>query len=402
VFGPDRKSVTITFRKPFAGWKDLFAGAVGVLPMHALQGTDYTKDFINDLKNPKTGQQISDGPFLFKSWAKGSQMVFVRNPKYWGPKPKLSSIIFRFLTDTNTEIQQVRGGEVDAIYPQPQLPLAALRGQSGLTVQSGLGTQYEHIDIQFGPKGNPLARNPWIRQALMMSIDRNEILSKLFTQLNPKLKPLDNVLYLSNSPSYQAHFNAWNYNPTKAAQLLTKHGCAKGGDGIWACNGTRLSFSFESTKGNQLRELAFQVIQARLKTNGIEVTNNFKPSNIAFGQDLTAGTWDLFMFAWVGSPDPGGNTPIWSCPNKGGTSNFMNYCNAKATALLQKADTTVDPDQRVSVENAADALIAKDVPTVPLYQKPTFLVFHTYVAGMADNATQDGPFWNTQNWSMNK
>jgi peptide/nickel transport system substrate-binding protein len=403
VFGPGRKSVTFTFSKPFADWKDLWAGAVGVLPMHALQGTDFTNDFINDLKNPKTGESISDGPFILKSWSKGSQMVFVRNPKYWGPhKAYLNSLIFRFLTDSNTEIQQVRGGEVDAIYPQPQLPLAALRGQSGLSVDSNLGSQYEHIDIQFGPKGNTLARNPWVRQALMMSIDRNEVLSKLFSKLNPKLKPLDNVLYLTNSPSYRPHFNKWNFNPTKAAQLLTSHGCTKGGDGIYSCLGKRLSFSYESTKGNQLRELAFQVIQARLKSNGIEVTDNFKPSNIAFGQDLTAGTWDLFMFAWVGSPDPGGNTPIWSCPNKGGTSNFMNYCNAKMTSLLQKADTTLDPDQRVSTENAADALIAQDVPSVPLYQKPTFLVYHTYVMGMGDNATQDGPFWNSQGWWLNK
>lgn len=399
VFGAGRKSVTFTFRKPFAGWKDLFAGAVGVLPMHALQGTNFTKDFINDLKNPKTGQPISNGPFMLKTWAKGSQMVFVRNPNYWGPhKAFLDQIIFRFLTETNTEIQQVRGGEVDAIYPQPQLPLSSLRGQSGLKVVSSLGSQYEHIDIQQGPKGNPLAKNAWARQAVMMSIDRNEILKKLFSKLNPKLRPLDNVLYLSSQPSYKPHFNQWNYNPAKAAQLLESNGCTKGGDGVYSCNGKRLSFTFESTKGNQLRELAFQVIQARLKSNGIEVTNRFKPSNIAFGQDLTAGTWGMFMFAWVGSPDPGGNTPIWSCPKQGGTSNFMNYCNAKATALLRKGDTTLDPDQRVSTVNAADALIAADVPTVPLYQKPTFLVYHSNVKGIADNATQDGPFWNSQNW----
>jgi peptide/nickel transport system substrate-binding protein len=403
VFGPGRKMITLTFAKAYADWKDMFTGAVGVLPAHALQGTDYTKAFINDFKNPKNGKEIASGPWMFKSWSKGSQLVLVRNPNYWGPhKAYLNQLIFRFLTDSNTEIQQVRGGEVDAIYPQPQLPLAELRGQSGLKVISNLGSQYEHIDLQFGPKGNPLTRNPWVRRALMMSLDRNEILQKLFLKLNPKLKPLDNVLYLANSPSYKAHFNSWNYNPSKAAQLLQSHGCAKGGDGIFACNGTRLSFSFESTKGNQLRELAFQVIQARWKANGIEVTNNFKPSNIAFGQDLTAGTWDMFMFAWVLSPDPGASKPIWSCPNKGGTSNFMGYCNAKATALMDKADTILEPDQRAATENAADALIGNDVPSIPLYQKPTFLVFHDNVQGMVDNVTLQGPFYNSEDWWLNK
>jgi peptide/nickel transport system substrate-binding protein len=395
------KTVTFTFKQPFAGWKDLFTGPLGVLPSHALAGEDYTKVLINNLDNPKTNQPLGSGPFLVKAWAKGSQLTLVRNPNYWGPhKAYLNSVIFRFLTDSNTEIQQVKGGEVDAIYPQPQLPLSELRGAAGLKVQSSLGSQYEHIDIQLGPKGNPLARNPWVRRALMMSIDRNEILKTLFSKLNPNLKPLDNVIYLNNQSTYQAHFNKWNFDPKKAQALLESHGCKKGSDGIYSCNGTRLTFSFESTKGNQLRELAFQIIQARVKQSGIELTNNFKPSNIAFGQDLSAQTWDLFMFAWVGTPDPNGNTAIWSCPNKGGTSNFMSYCNISATNLMHKADGELNPTKRAALENQADAIIGNDVPSIPLYQKPTFLVYHDYVKGMQDNPTNMGPFYNAETWWM--
>jgi peptide/nickel transport system substrate-binding protein len=217
------KTVTMQFSKPFAGWKDLFSGALGILPKHALKGQDLTKVFINDLNNPRNGKPIASGPFMFKSWAKGSQLSVVRNPTYWGKhKAYLNSVVFRFLTDTNTEIQQVRGGEVDAIYPQPQLPLADLRGASGLQVQSSLGAQYEHIDIQLGPKGNALAKNDWIRQALMMSIDRNEILKTLFAKLNPNLKPLDNVIYLNNQSTYQPHFNKWNFNQAKRRRCLSR------------------------------------------------------------------------------------------------------------------------------------------------------------------------------------
>ena len=50
-----------------------------------------------------------------------------------------------FRTDTDTEIQAIRGGEVDAIYPQPQLQLAALRGQSGLAVQTHQGAIIERL-----------------------------------------------------------------------------------------------------------------------------------------------------------------------------------------------------------------------------------------------------------------
>lgn len=393
----NNKAVTFTFKQNYADWKDLFST---ILPQHALAGTDFTTDFINDLKNPKNGQEISDGPFVFSSWNHGSDMTLVRNPKFYGHKAKLSSIVAKFLTNSNTEIQAVKGGEVDAIYPQPQLPLADLKTTPGLTVQSHLGPIYEHIDIQVGPHGNPLAKFAWVRQALMMSINRAALVKAVFSTLNPSLTPLGNVIYLNNQPAYVDHFKIWNYNPTKATQLMTSHGCTKGSDGIYSCKGTRMSFQFESTAGNQLRVLAFSVIQQQLKAQGIEVVNNFKPSNIYFGSDLPNGNTELAMFAWSGGVDPAPNTSIWSCANDGGTQNYMGFCDPKVDALFKKGNAELNPTVRKKYYNQADFLIAKDLPTIPLYQKPTFLVFKNAVKGMSDNTTQAGPMWNAENWSI--
>ena len=394
------KAVTFTFAKPYAGWKDIFSY---ILPSHLLQGADFNTVWNDAIVNPKTGKPVSNGPFTLTRWQKGSSITLVRNPQWWGPhKARLSSIVYRFLTNTSTEIQQVRGGEVDAIYPQPQLQLAELRSASGLVVKSSLGATWEHIDIQQGPKGNPLAKNLWVRQALMLSIDRQQLLKALFGKLNPGLKTLNNTLYLNNQPGYEAHWAKWNYNPKRAAQILSAHGCKKGGDGMYSCNGTRLTFQFESTRGNQLRELAFTIIQEQLRKNGIEVTNNFKPASIAFGQDLVQGNYDLFMFAWLGSPDPAGSTPIWSCPSAGGTQNYMSYCNKKVTKLLKQADATLKPAVRAKLVNEADALMANELPTIPLYQKPTFLVFHSYVKGMRDNPTNASPAYNAEDWWLDR
>jgi peptide/nickel transport system substrate-binding protein len=393
------KSVTFTFKQNFADWKDLFGY---VFPSHALAGQDFSKVWINDINNPKTGKPISDGPFVFAGWNHGSDMTLTANPSFYGHKAKLAKIVARFLTNSNSEIQAVKGGEVDAIYPQPQLPLADLRTTSGLTVQSHLGPIYEHIDIEVGPKGNPLAKFPWVRQALSMSLDRAGLVKAVFSTLNPSLKPLGNVVYLNNEPQYKDHFARWNFNAAKAKSLIESHGCKKGGDGIYACNGTRLSFQFESTAGNQLRELAFSIIQQQYKAAGIEVVNNFKPSNIYFGSDLPNGNYDLAMFAWSGGVDPSPNTSIWSCPADGGTQNYMNYCDRAVDALFKKGNAELNPKLRTAYYNGADALIAKDVPTIPLYQKPTFLVYHNYVKGMSDNVTQAGPMWNAENWTVSK
>jgi peptide/nickel transport system substrate-binding protein len=391
------KVVKVTFSTPFADWKDLFGGGF-VLPAHALAGSNLLTVWTDNIVNPKNGKPIGNGPYLETAFDRGSGITLTRNPAGWhGAKAKLDRIVFKFLTNTNTEIQQIRGGEVDAIYPQPQQALSELRGQSGLRIQSNLGTTWEHIDIQQGPKGNALAKNLWARQALILSLDRLSTVKALFGQLNPRLRPLNNAIFVTNHPAYKQNWAKWTYNKAKAESILQAHGCTKGGDGIYRCGGTKLSFQFESTRGNKLRELSFTIFQDQAKQAGIELLNNFKPAGTYFGEDLPNHNYDLALFAWVGSPDPAGSVEIWKC---NGAQNYMEYCNRKVSSILEKTDVQLNVKKRFALFNQADALMAADIPTIPLYQKPTYLVYKAGVKGMKDNATLQGPTWNAEAWSQ--
>jgi peptide/nickel transport system substrate-binding protein len=107
---------------------------------------------------------IADGPFLMQSYDPTSGITLVRNPSGWyGKRAKLASIHFVYLRNTNTEIQAMHSGEVDAIYPSPLHALADLKNQAGLGIQSNEGTTVEHLEIELGPKGNPLAKKTWVR-----------------------------------------------------------------------------------------------------------------------------------------------------------------------------------------------------------------------------------------------
>jgi peptide/nickel transport system substrate-binding protein len=48
--------------------------------------------------------------------------------------------------------------------------------------------------------------------------------------------------------------------------------------------------------------------------------------------------------------------------------------------------------------NKAEALLAKDLPTLPLYQKPTYFVYKSKLKGIVDNPTIAGPTWNAEHW----
>ncbi len=184
----------------------------GVLPKHALQGRDFNTIWNTSVNNPNNDRPVASGPFYVSEYSRGQSITMLRNPRWWGKKPAVDRIVFRFITNTDSEIQAMRGGEVDAIYPQPQLQLASLLRQSGVKVESNFGSTLEHLDFNTGPRGFALARAPWFRQAFAHAIDRTTLVKQLFRTLNPKLTPLQNLTYVNNQKEYAANFTRYVAN----------------------------------------------------------------------------------------------------------------------------------------------------------------------------------------------
>src|SRR6266568_2188060 len=392
------KAVKFIYKTPYAPYKVQFS--TSVLPQHALEGSDFNTVWDSNYNN-KAGQTMADGPFKLQSYTKGQSIVMVRNSTFWGKRPTLDKITFLFRTNTDTEIQAIRGGEVDAIYPQPQLQLAQLRGQSGLRVQTHAGTTIEHIDINTGAgNSNPLLGQAWFRQAIAYSLDRTGMIKQLFSTLNPGLPTLNNLSYVTGQKGiYKSHFGKYQISNkakriAKVAAIMKAHNCTKGGDGIYSCGGEKASVRLGTTSGNKLRELAVEIMQAQAKDAGIEFRADSQPSRLFFPR-ISDAKYDLALFAWVGTGDPAGQVDIYGI---GGGSNWKNYNNAIVTKDLKASDAALNPKTRIKLVNAADAQMAKDVPTIPLYQKPTYFVFKTSLKGLVDNPTLQGPTWNTETW----
>jgi len=387
------KTAKVVFKKPFAAWRDLFGA---LIPRHKVAGKNFNQTWVNSI-------DISSGPYMFQSWQKGSQLVLKRNPIYTNTKAKVNQIVFRFIPDTNTQFQAMRGGEVDMIAPQPQLQIADIKKQAGIRVQSGPEFAWEHLDIQLGKGGHPALKQPYIRQALVTGINRGQIANALYKEIAPGLPVLNNAIFKPFQTEYQGHkWQPYGFSQKKAISLLRAKGCTGGpavpssrNNDIYSCPGVgKLSFTFFSTAGNQLRELAYQIMQRQLKSIGIELKNNFRTGVFSV---LPTGEWDLFLFTWIGSPDPSGSVEIHKCK---GDQNYNSYCNAKASALLVQSQSTVDAKKRTALMNQADALMAKDLPTLPLFARPGFLISKTSIRGVLKNPTSEGPTWNSEVWTV--
>src|SRR3954464_1831913 len=207
------KQITFKWKKPYADWQDLFGG---VYPSAALAGVDFNKTWLNCICG-SDGKPVSDGPYYLSNYTKGQGSTLKANP-FWsvGHKPALKTIFFKIITDTNTEVQAMRGGEVDAINPTFGINLLPLKSTPGVSFSTVPGLFQEHIDIQFGKQGQPLLRAPWMRRAIMMGIDRQSIINTVYGELKGNTTPLNNILFYGADASYKPDFAKWNYAPAKS------------------------------------------------------------------------------------------------------------------------------------------------------------------------------------------
>jgi len=387
---------------PFVSYRDLFSPVV--YPSAALQGLDFNTLWGNCVCG-SDGKPISDGPFILTNWTKGSGTTEVVNPFWYGKKPGLKELDWKFTPDTNTEIQAMRGGELDAIYPSPQTALSQLVNQPGLVYNTNRAFIMEHIDVQQGPDSNPLLHQLWMRQAIFLGINRVALIKALFSSYAPGTKPLNSLEYILG-PAAKPDFAKWSSAPGKALALLKAH-CTggpskptRGNTAIWTCNGTKAEFKYYTTTGNARRATSTLIWQQQLGAIGIQIDPVFQPGpTVLFAQTLPSHKYDLAEYAYVfGTADPSGNDSVYKCGSPG---DFTSYCNKTVDKLLASAGTDFNPTTRQATYQKIDQQLAVDLPIIPLYTYPSILVYKKAIQGMQhSNASLSiGPAWNAEDWS---
>ena len=390
----DDKTITFTFEVAYAPWRTLFSDQSGaILPKHLLEGEDINEVWRDEIP-------VASGPFVFEEWNQGVDLTLVRNENYWREPANLDRIVFRFLEDSSTQVQQLRGGEVDVLAPQAQIDLIEQVEEIGtVTIDVTSGTQWEKVS--FVTEGTPV-EPLYVRQAIAKAIDRAAIVEALIAPINPDATPLNSLLYTSSAPEYQPNWeDALAYDPEGAVALLEDNGCERDTDEVFICEGERLEIAYATTTGNERRELTFEIMQAQLADLGIALSADFSEASVLFGTRVWENDYEMAGWALTGRPDPVVSPSQWGCPDEErgtGTQNFTLFCEQEATDLMLEANLTADPDERAALINQADALLAETLLSFPMYESPVITLAGEHVRGVVTNPTSAGPTWNAAQW----
>jgi peptide/nickel transport system substrate-binding protein len=386
------KTITVVFKKTFPDWKALFSA---LLPAHIANKDP--KGVVEGWNNGfNKGITVSGGPFKFGTYKPTDSLTLVRNDAYWGPKAHLDSVIFRFLPESTTQPDALKNGEVQMIYPQPQLDLVAqVKGIPGITSQTNFGLSFEHLDFNVKTPGlGDLA----VRQAIATGLDRTSMLKRTVGQFSDKAQVLGNRIYVNSQKEYVDNGGDYGKGDVAAAtKLLEGAGYAKGADGIYAKAGKKLSFRFSTTTGNALRETQGELFKTQMKAIGVDIKIDNSKSAVLFGERLPKHNFDIADFAWVATPFASSNKSIYST---GDGQNYGQFSDPTVDQAFKDANDILDPAKSVSAYNAIDKKLWDGMATIPLYQKPTFIAFSDKYVNISDNASSEGPFWNVGTWGL--
>lgn len=156
---------------------------------------------------------VGTGPYKFVEWVKGDHVTLEANPGYWGDKPSIAKVTYKFIPEAGTRLQALLSGQVDLItniLPEdlPQAPKSA--HVPGL----------EHpIIILNARKG--ITADERVRQALNYAVDKQAIVKNIFGGLGV----IDNCQLLSPAYfGYDSSLQPYPYDVNKAKELLTAAG----------------------------------------------------------------------------------------------------------------------------------------------------------------------------------
>ncbi len=389
----DDKAIRLSWSpgQPFVEYILLFSEPFP--PAHL--GRDWSDGF-------RTDPGVGAGPYVVDEYNPGSDLTLVANPTWFGEGPHIDEVTFRFISDVGNLPPALENGEVDVIYPQPQVDLVAqINGIGGVDSSITFGPTWEHIT--FNTATVPVE----VRQAIALALDRELIVTALMRPFSESAQPLGNRIFMNGQAQYQDNTPAdFQQRDVAAARaVLEAAGWELDGD-VYAKDGQGLSLRIRTTGGNDRREQFQELVQNQLAEAGIRITIDNLPGGEIFGPVFGStndppgppGDFDLVIFAWVGGPLPA--TSALQVFGTGSDSNPGAYVDDRVNDLLAEATFTLDLDRQAELLNQADALMWETLPNTPVYQLPFFLAWDDNLQNIQDNPTTESFTWNLEEWTL--
>jgi peptide/nickel transport system substrate-binding protein len=313
---------------------------------------DYPAAIVHSSHDPDDmmGTQVGTGPYLIESHEVGIKAVLVRNEghDWWGYAAGKGAFIDRFEfidygTDPSLHLAAAEADEVDMIWEVDgdYLQMFEAIGWTRTAVASGAT-----IVIRTNQQTEPVYADKRVRQAIAMAVDNNICLE---LGIAGSGVGANNHHAGSMHPEFDPSVGRLPFNPEKAKSLMEEAGVA--------------DFEHKLTSiDDDWRRNTTDAVAAQLRDAGIKVKREVLPG-ATFWND-----WTKYAFSstnWNHRPLA---TQIWGLAYRSGEAwNEFGWSNPEFDALLVRANSLADADERRKIAGKCQALIAEEGVTIQPY-----------------------------------
>jgi peptide/nickel transport system substrate-binding protein len=373
--GVDDRQAVITFAKPYAEWRGMFAG--GMQPRSMTSNPDvFNKGQLN-------APGPSAGPFIVSTIDRTAQrIVLTRNPRWWGAKPRLDSITFLVL-DAAAVIPALQNNAIDAAGVSTLDDMVTAQRTPGIVIRSAPAPTWYHFTFNGAP-GSILADEK-LRLAICRGIDRQAIVNVVQHGLTGHPAPLDNHVYVAGQVGYENNSAPAAFNPDQARRDLDALGWKLNGK-VREKDGKQLVVRDVFYDGQSARQIAL-VAQQNLAQIGVKLLLDPKPGTGFFSQHVAVGDFDITQFGWVGNAFPLSALP--QIYTSDGDSNFGKIGNLEIDAKIDQTLSELDQDKARALANQVDTMIWQEGFNLPLFQSPGDIAVRSTLANFGARGLAD-------------
>ncbi len=265
------------------------------------------------------------GAFRFTGWKPGASITFAANKNYWKGPPHLNGVEYVIVPDVQTQVAQLRTGQLDLLWSIAPRDADALTARTRLKVVKQTGVTHNwYIGANVRAPGLGDVR---LRRAIAYAVDRDRILHDIY-QGHGTVASLPWPQY---SPAFDAGLNStYGYDVSRARALVAEIG-------------TVPTIPIAYTTGSLDTEAVAQIVQADLAAAGIRTT--LQPMDYAATlEHLIRGTYEgLWITAHTYTQYTPATLPTGAFPFNA-QKNASNFVDAEYRRAVDTAWHTVDPN----------------------------------------------------------
>lgn len=249
---------------------------------------------------------IGTGPWVLAESKLGEYDRFVRNDRYWGPKPTFAAVVVKVIADANTRAAAFETGDLDLIYEAA--------GHSGNQISLDTFKRYRenaryttHVSqpllsrvVALNTKAGP-TRELAVRKAILHAVNKDALMRSVFQDTERRA----DTLFAPTFPYCDIKLAPYPFTPATAEQLLEAAGWTRpAGQPFRSKGGEALAIDLVFVGKDPMMKAIGEVIQGDLQKVGIRVQLLAQEEDAFEKRQLTGEFGMVFNVTWGAPYDP--------------------------------------------------------------------------------------------------